>query len=108
MGAAGAVQRNVAGSRLTFGVEEETVRVVLAPAEKSGVIVPEADDGCKEGGKDVLHCRYLHGLARLSRRRPGGRPPGRRRAERPCQHGQQACDVGSEPGMADLDRLAAA
>jgi hypothetical protein len=49
VGAAGAVQRNVAGSWLTFGVEEETVRVVLAPAEKSGVIVPEADDGCREG-----------------------------------------------------------
>jgi hypothetical protein len=40
VGAAGAVQRNVAGSWLTFGVEEETVWVVLAPAEKSGVIVP--------------------------------------------------------------------
>lgn len=102
------MQRNVAGSWLTFGVEEETVRVVLAPAEKSGVIVPEADDGCREGGKDILQCRHLHGLARLSRRRPGGRLQGCRRAERPFQHGEQACDVGPEPGMADLDRLAAA
>jgi hypothetical protein len=46
--AAGVVDHEVAALEVALGIEDGPVRVVLAPGKESGVVIPEADDGCRQ------------------------------------------------------------